>query len=103
MRAVTRRSMAGACLSPRSRGVVPQPNRKETIMTQQPTLLARKPTHRLYNVTGEGKSANWTEIGAAWPNKDGHGFSVTCEAIPLKGRIVMREITERPAAEGAAA
>lgn len=64
----------------------------------QPKLLANKPTHRLYNVTGEGKSARWTEIGAAWPNKDGLGFSLSYDVIPLGGRIVMREITERSAA-----
>ena len=71
-------------------------------MTKQPKLMARKPTHRLYRVDGEGKSARWTEIGAAWPNQDGKGFSLSCEVIPLGGRIVMREIVERaPAAEAA--
>ena len=63
----------------------------------QPQLPSTKPTHRIYNVTGEGKSAYWTPIGAAWPNRDGEGFSITCEAIPLQGRLVMRRITERPA------
>lgn len=65
-------------------------------MTKQTTLS--KPTHRLYRVEGEGKKARWTEIGAAWPNRDGQGFSITCGAMPLHGRIVMREITERPVA-----
>ena len=65
---------------------------------RQPTLIGTKPTHRLYRVDGEGKTTRWTEIGAAWPNKDGHGFSISCDVIPLSGRIMMREITERPAA-----
>ncbi|MBO9712647.1 hypothetical protein [Sphingomonas sp.] len=56
-----------------------------------------RPTHRIYLVTGEGKSAFWTPIGAAWPNRDGNGFSLSCAAIPLGGRTVMRRITERPA------
>ncbi|WP_422051174.1 hypothetical protein [Sphingomonas leidyi] len=64
-------------------------------MTVQPNLFPRKPTHRLYRVTGEGQSAIWTRIGAAWPNKDGMGFSLACEAMPLTGRIVMREIKEQ--------
>jgi len=55
----------------------------------------RKPTHRIYRVIGEGKNASWTPIGAAWPNQDGMGFSITCDAIPLQGRLVMRVITER--------
>lgn len=57
----------------------------------------RKPTHRIYLVTGTGKSAFWTPIGAAWPNRDGAGYSIACDAIPIQGRIVMRKITERPA------
>ncbi len=64
-------------------------------MAQQQPLLRRKPTHRLYRVQGEGSAAIWTPIGAAWPNKDGMGFNLSCDAMPLTGRIVMRTITER--------
>lgn len=64
-------------------------------MTNQTSFLTRKPTHRLYRVTGEGKSSIWTPIGAAWPNKDGQGFSISCDAVPLTGRMVLREIVER--------
>jgi len=48
------------------------------------------PAFVLYRVGGDGKDARWTKIGAAWPNKDGKGFSLKCEAVPLHGRIVMR-------------
>jgi hypothetical protein len=58
----------------------------------KPLLPGRKPTHRLYSVTGDGEAASWTPIGAAWPNKDGKGFSFACNAVPLQGRIVMRAI-----------
>ena len=64
-------------------------------MTKQNTTPA-KPTHRIYRVTGEGRKASWTPIGAAWPNRDGAGFSIQCDAMPLTGRIVMRAVTERP-------
>ena len=70
-------------------------------MTEQTSQPGRKPTHRIYRVIGEGKSANWTPIGAAWPNQDGNGFSINCDAVPLTGRIVMRAITERAATGGA--
>ena len=66
-------------------------------MAQQPSLLARRPSHRLYRVLGDGEGAIWTPIGAAWPNKDGQGFSLMCDAIPLHGRIVMRVVQERAA------
>ena len=65
-------------------------------MSQQPASTPKtKPTHRLYRVSGEGKSAFWTPIGAAWANKDGMGFSLSCDLVPLQGRIVMRLITAR--------
>jgi len=57
--------------------------------------MGRKPTHRLYRVAGDGKSAIWTPIGAAWANKDGKGFNVSCDMVPLHGRVVMRAITPR--------
>ena len=50
--------------------------------------------------TGEGKKSKWTEFGAAWPHRDGDGFAITCTAIPLQGRIVMRAITEGDAPDG---
>ena len=56
----------------------------------QPTLIGRKPTHRLYRVLGDGKAAIWTPIGAAWPNKDGLGFNLQCDAVPLQGPAVSR-------------
>lgn len=67
-------------------------------MASRKPLPKARPTHRLYQVTGDGPEAFWREIGAAWPNKDGRGFSIAYNAIPLSGRVVMREITERPQA-----
>jgi hypothetical protein len=61
----------------------------------QPKLPGEKPTHRLYRVIGEGTAANWTPIGAAWPNRDGMGFNLQCDAVPLTGRLVLRRITLR--------
>ena len=63
---------------------------------QQPSLnIGRKPSHRLYRVLGDGTDANWTPIGAAWPNKDGMGFNIMGDAVPLTGRLVLRFIAER--------
>jgi len=69
-------------------------------MPQQSLPIRRRPTHRLYRVQGDGAAAIWTPIGAAWPNKDGLGFSLSCDAVPLQGRIVMRAIQERGEATG---
>ena len=66
--------------------------------TQSSAAVAgpRRPTHRLYRVNGEGSAAIWTPIGAAWPNKDGKGFNLNCDAVPLTGRVVLRLIEPRP-------
>lgn len=68
-------------------------------MAQRSLSLGRRPTHRLYRVLGDGPDAIWTPIGAAWPNRDGLGFNLSCDAVPLTGRIVMRTIQERAANE----
>jgi len=61
--------------------------------------LGKKPNYRLYRVIGDGRPANWTPIGAAWPHRDGLGFNVSCDLVPLQGPIVMRFITARDDAE----
>lgn len=62
----------------------------------------RKPSHRIYIVTGEGDKTHWQEIGAAWPNRDGEGFGITCTALPLNGRIVMRTARGKSASKAEA-
>ena len=64
------------------------------------TLMENKPTHYAYHVTdrtqhgSEQKSGFWTKIGAAWPHRDGKGFNISIETIPLNGRLVLRERPE---------
>ncbi|TXG81140.1 MAG: hypothetical protein E6R12_14935 [Sphingomonadales bacterium] len=65
------------------------------------TETINSPAFMLYRVVGNGKDANWTKIGAAWPNKDGKGFNILCDAVPLQGRIVMRAYSPKPKAESA--
>lgn len=39
----------------------------------------------------EGDKPFWTRIGSAWPHQDGKGFSISLTALPLNGRLVVRE------------
>jgi hypothetical protein len=39
---------------------------------------------------GEGKSY-WTKVGAAFTHKNGSGFTILLTAVPLSGRLVVRE------------
>jgi len=55
---------------------------------------SRKPSHEAFVVTGEGETAFWTKVGAAWPNDDGKGFNVDLVAFPVSGRLVLRERKE---------
>lgn len=66
-------------------------------MTEQ----TNRPSFRLYTVTGEGDHTRWTDIGVVWRTRDGKGFTLSLNALPLNGRIVMREA--KPKEEEAAA
>lgn len=39
------------------------------------TTETNSPAFMLYRVDGNGPDARWTKIGAAWPNRDGKGFT----------------------------
>ncbi|UOK73964.1 hypothetical protein [Ancylobacter polymorphus] len=50
------------------------------------------PSHVVFVVEGEGDSAHWTRIGAAWPHDDGEGFNLKLACMPLDGRVVIRKL-----------
>ena len=66
-------------------------------MTDATTNTKNRPSHRLFNVTGEGENARWTDIGVAWATKDGKGFTIALNAMPLGGRVGMRINEDKPA------
>jgi len=63
-------------------------------MENKPTYFAYSVTEREGNEGEEGRDF-WTKIGAAWPHKDGKGFTVSLEAIPVNARLLLREPEER--------
>jgi hypothetical protein len=61
----------------------------------EPTT-SKLPSHVAYHVRDrEGQKAIFTRIGAAWPHKDGNGFNIQIETMPLDGRITLRVATEK--------
>ncbi len=50
---------------------------------------SNRPSHSV--VEGEGDSAFWTKIGAAWSHDDGKGFNINLTCLPINGRLVIRE------------
>lgn len=71
---------------------------RETTMSNDSNTKTR-PTHRVFSVTKNGDSkANWLEIGAAWPHKDGKGFNIKFNACPFgDAEIVLRSVTAKAA------
>ncbi|WP_457798322.1 hypothetical protein [Methylocystis sp. S23] len=55
----------------------------------------KQPTHRAYSVIRrEGQDDFWLNVGLVFPHKDGGGFNIMLQALPLDGKIVCREITD---------
>jgi hypothetical protein len=54
---------------------------------------SKRPSHRVYAVTNNDKGKDfWREIGAAWAHKDGEGFNLKLDFLPLNGaEIVIRK------------
>lgn len=68
------------------------------------TTPSNKPTHRLYAVTKRADKSRWQEIGAAWSHKDGKGFNLKLDYLPLNAaELVLRvpDPAETAAAETA--
>jgi hypothetical protein len=70
---------------------------------------SKSPTHIAYHVTERNGKSYWTRIGAAWSHKDGKGFNIELNIMPLDGSISLRVASEKrepadaPAAEQPAA
>ncbi len=62
--------------------------------TKQPALVA-------YAVEDarEGRKAYWTKIGRLFPQKDGKGYDLLLNALPINNRIVIRQEQPREEAE----
>jgi hypothetical protein len=58
----------------------------------------KKPDLIAYDVRDRenDKKGIWNTVGAVWFHKDGKGADVLLHAIPLSGRIVLRERSEKP-------
>lgn len=60
----------------------------------------KHPTHRAYSVIRrEGQDDFWLNLGLVFPHKDGSGFNIMLQALPIDGKIVCREITDEDRAD----
>ncbi len=60
------------------------------------------PLYRAYTVIDRDKEQPpfWLNIGSAFPHKDGKGFNVILQALPINsGKLVLRLYEEQPGQE----
>ena len=72
---------------------------RQPVPERRSPMAGNRPSHKAYVIEGEGEKAFWTRVGSAWPNADGKGFNITLSALPVNGRIVLREYTEEDEVE----
>jgi hypothetical protein len=59
--------------------------------TETKPTTANAPSHVAYHVkNGKGDKGFWTRVGAAWQHKDGKGFNIQLDFVPLDGSIQLR-------------
>lgn len=54
---------------------------------------------QVFALTERGEKTYWTRIGAAFTNKDG-SISVTLDALPVSGRLQIRDQEDREERQG---
>ncbi|MCU7805676.1 MAG: hypothetical protein KZQ96_21020 [Candidatus Thiodiazotropha sp. (ex Lucinoma borealis)] len=56
---------------------------------------AKKPDFIAYNVkdSKDGKGY-WNKIGTAWQHRDGQGYDISLDSLPVDGRVTLRELRE---------
>lgn len=65
-------------------------------MATKQNKVAKKPSFDVFQVIELGKNKSyWNRIGAAWTHEDGEGISVTLNAMPLDGRIILRTVKDK--------
>jgi hypothetical protein len=65
--------------------------------TETKTATSKSPSHFAYHVrNGKDDSKGfWTRVGAAWQHKDGKGFNIQLDFVPLDGSIQLRVATDK--------
>ncbi|WP_282078728.1 hypothetical protein [Epibacterium ulvae] len=43
---------------------------------------------------GDGQKSHWSKVAVAWAHKDGQGFNVQMDALPVDGRLVLRAVND---------
>lgn len=63
--------------------------------TATDTTTINQPAFIAWQVTERGEKTHWHKVGASWQHKDGKGMTLALDVLPLKGRIVLREPSDK--------
>ncbi len=56
----------------------------------------KRPSHIAYHVRdGQDGKSFFNRVGSAFPHKDGEGFNVILDAVPVDGNVTLRTPKER--------
>ena len=55
----------------------------------------KAPAMIAWHIRKAGEKAYWDRVGAAFAHKDGQGFDVVLDAMPIDGRVTLRVPAER--------
>ncbi len=64
-------------------------------MSDNNNANSKAPSHYVYHVRDGKEKGYFTRIGAAWPHKDGNGFTIQVDLVPLDGRLSLRVASEK--------
>lgn len=66
-------------------------------MSNENDKQSKGPSHIAYQVRegGEGQKSYFNRIGSVWPHKDGEGFNIQLDSVPVDGRITVRSVQDR--------
>ena len=69
---------------------------EENLQEEIPMTETRRPDVAAYVVRDrEDKKSNWREVGIGFAHKDGKGFDLLLDAVPVGGRLVVRTIEDK--------
>lgn len=61
-------------------------------MTKKDKPTGKAPTHIAYVVREGKENSYFNRIGAAFAHKDGKGFNILLDTVPLDGKVTLRTV-----------
>ena len=56
----------------------------------------KRPSHIAYQVReGDDNKSYFNRIGAVWQHKDGEGFNIQLDSVPVDGKATVRSVQDR--------